>query len=146
MWNNFLDYFKCTVCTANIICSKNFFKQDALEAAAVPITLAPKCRKKEKTTKKQRRFEKYLRGYLSEKHKEAKCDLKLFRLLSIVQYRINQENLRIFFRRLLMALKASSKVKKNIRSMGLVKLRGKALGWVGGPFMCWRGCSSHEDH
>ena len=99
-----------------------------------------------KTTKKQRRFEKYLRGYLSKKHKEAKCGLKLFRLLSIVQYRINQENLRIFFRRLLMALKASSKVKKNIRSMGLVKLRGKALGWVGGPFMCWRGCSSHEDH
>ena len=131
MWNNFLDYFKCTVCTANIICSKNFFKQDALEVAAVPITLAPKCRKKEKTTKKQRRFEKYLRGYLSEKHKEAKCDLKLFRLLSIVQYRINQENLQMFFRKLLMALKASSKVKKNIRSHGVSEITRQGT-WVGG--------------
>ena len=131
MWNNFLDYFKCTVCTANIICSKNFFKQDALEVAAVPITLAPKCRKKEKTTKKQRRFEKYLRGYLSEKHKEAKCDLKLFRLLSIVQYRINQENLRIFFRKLLMALKANSKVNKNIRSHGVSEITRQGT-WVGG--------------
>ena len=108
-----------------------FFKQDALEAAAVPITLAPKCRKKEKTTKKQRRFEKYLRGYLSEKHKEAKCGLKLFRLLYIVQYRINQENLRIFFRKLLMALKANSKVNKNIRSHGVSEITRQGT-WVGG--------------
>ena len=114
---------------ANIICSPFFLSKTHWKQQPYPSHWHQSALKK--TTRKQRRFEKYLRGYLSKKHKEAKCGLKLFRLLSIVQYRINQENLRIFFRRLLMALKASSKVKKKHQIHGVSEITRQGT-WVGG--------------